>query len=188
MTPSPYPEAAHDAACRLPALVPRSTPFDHAAFSIPHPAPFLCDLRITREGLGTVVNHVSNIEYVRWLDRAAELHSDSLGYSRQSMLDRGIMWFVARHEVDYLAECWLDDELVIATWVRDFCKVKSWREYLIVRPRDRQVICRAATLWVLVSLNSRRPRRIDAEIVDRFHALRTTSPIDLPDTAQPIKA
>jgi len=164
--------AQHDGEDRLPTLVPRSETFDAAAFEIPHPAPFLCDLRITREHLGTVIEHVSNIEYVRWLDRAAELHADSLGYTRQFMLERQIMWFVARHEIDYLAECWLDDELVIATWVRDFHKVKSWRDYLIVRPRDGRVICRAATLWVLVDLASRRPRRIEPEMFDRFRPLR----------------
>lgn len=162
---------AGDAEDRLPTLSPRRGPFDFAAFEGPHPAPFLCDLRITREHLGTVIEHVSNIEYVRWLDRAAELHADSLGYTRRYMLQNQIMWFVARHEIDYLAECWLDDELVIATWVRDFHKVKSWRDYLIVRPRDGQLICRAATLGVLVDLATRRPRRIDREMIDRFRPL-----------------
>ncbi len=127
---------------------------------------------MTREQLGTVIEHVSNIEYVRWLDRAAELHADSLGYTRHLMLKAGLMWFVARHEIDYLAECWLDDELVIATWVRDFHKVRSWRDYVIVRPRDSAVICRAATLWVLVDLATRRPRRIEREMIERFNPLQ----------------
>lgn len=163
---------ARDAEDRLPTLTRRTEPFDLSGFSVPHPAPFLCDLRITREHLGTVIEHVSNIEYVCWLDRAAELHADSLGYTRQYMLSHQIMWFVARHEIDYLAECWLDDQLVIATWVRDFHKVKSWRDYVILRPRDQRVICRAATLWVLVDLETRRPRRIEPEMFDRFKPLR----------------
>lgn len=164
-------DVAHDGANRLPTLTPRATVFDLTAFDVPHPSPFLCDLRITREQLGTVIEHVSNIEYVRWLDRAAELHADSIGYTRQFMLAHHMMWFVARHEIDYLAETWLDDELVIATWVRDFAKVKSWRNYVIVRPRDGQTICRAATLWVLVDLPTRRPKRIDREMIERFRPL-----------------
>ena len=78
----------------------------------------------------------------------------------------------SRIEIDYLAECWLDDELVIATWVRDFHKVRSWRDYVIVRPRDSAVICRAATLWVLVDLATRRPCRVDREMVKRFDPLQ----------------
>lgn len=163
--------AAQDSEHRLPTLVPRAASYGFRAEDVPHSAPFLCDLRIAREHLGAVVEHVSNIEYVRWLDRAAELHADSLGYTRRFMLHNGIMWFVARHEIDYLAECWLNDELVIATWVRDFHKVKSWRDYVIVRPRDDRVICRAATLWVLVDLATRRPRRIQSEMIERFNPL-----------------
>jgi acyl-CoA thioester hydrolase len=81
------------------------------------------------------------------------------------------MWFVARHEIDYLAEAFPDDELIIATWVRDMRKVKSWRDYLIIRPADQTVICRAATLWVLVDLATRRPCRIEREMADRFNPL-----------------
>lgn len=170
-------QPANANASRLPNLTPRTVSFDLRAYGLPAPprTPFLCDMRVTPEQLGTVIEHVSNIEYVRWLDRAAELHADLLGYTRKIMLQRNIMWFVARHEIDYLAESWLDDELVIATWVRDFAKVKSWRDYVIVRPSDSQVICRAATVWVLVDLKSRRPIRIEKDMIDRFLGLATPS-------------
>ncbi len=151
--------------------LPRAAPFDTAAFGVAHPHPFLCDLRIASDGMSRLVEHVSNVEYVRWLDRAAELHADSLGCTRSALLARGVMWFVARHEIDYLAEALPGDELVLATWVRSIQRVKSWRDTLVVRPADRTVVCRASTLWVLVDLSSRRPTRIDAEVAARFEAL-----------------
>ena len=58
---------APDAEHRLPTMIPRAAPFDTGAFDVPHASPFVCDLRITRAQLGTVIEHVSNIEYVRWL-------------------------------------------------------------------------------------------------------------------------
>ena len=81
------------------------------------------------------------------------------------------MWFVARHEIDYLSEVWLDDKLVVATWVRDMKRIKSWRDYAVVRESDMTVVCRAATLWVFVDLQSRRPKRIEPEMAMRFHPL-----------------
>ncbi|MHC4800586.1 MAG: acyl-CoA thioesterase [Planctomycetota bacterium] len=155
----------------MPGLVPRTRQLDLAAFDIPHPQPYLCDARIERGHLSRAVAHVSNIEFVRWMDRAAELHADHLGYTRQTMVDRGIMWFVVRHEIDYLAEAWPDDELVVATWVRDMRRVKSWRDTLVVRPADKTIPCRAATLWVLVDLATRRPTRIDDVMSRRFSPL-----------------
>ena len=83
------------------------------------------------------------------------------------------MFVVARHEIDYMAETWLDDELILATWVRSFRKVKTWRDYVVLRPSDQTIICKAATLWVLVDLNTRRPCRFDADMIQRFQPLHT---------------
>ena len=165
-----------DAPDRLPGLAVRPEAIELSWCDIPHRQPFVCDIRIEPSQVSGVVAHVSNVEYVRWLDRAAELHADSLGYSRQWMMDTGLMWFVARHEIDYLAEVGQDDELVIATWVRDMRKVKSWRDYVIARPKDETIVCRAATLWVLVELETRRPRRIPADMAARFSPLHPSSP------------
>jgi YbgC/YbaW family acyl-CoA thioester hydrolase len=120
----------------------RRNPLDLSWCDVPHREPFICDIAIDSSQISGVVAHVSNIEFVRWLDRAAELHADSLGYTRRWMLDHGGMWFVARHEINYLAEAVLGDDLVIATWVRDMRKVKSWRDYAIVRPTDQTIVCR----------------------------------------------
>lgn len=142
-----------------------------AGLVIPHPRPFICTLTITPDAIGEVVAHVTNVEYVRWLDRAAELHADHLGYTRRVMLDQGWMWFVARHEVDYEAECWEGDELILATWVRDMGRIKSWRDTVAWRPADGRVVMRAATLWVFVDLETRRPARVPTEMADQFDPL-----------------
>jgi acyl-CoA thioester hydrolase len=127
---------------------------------VPHERPFAAALRVGEEHTSSVIPHVSNVQFVRWLDRAAELHGEAAGYGRQRLLSDGCMWFVARHEIDYRAEAHPGEELTVLTWVRDIAHVKSWRESVILRPADETVVCRAATLWVLVDLASRRPRRV----------------------------
>lgn len=159
----------------VPALEPKHEAIDLSMYDVPHPRPFVCELTISPELLSRSLPHVSNIEYVRWLDRAAELHADAAGYTRAAMLEDGVMWFVARHEIDYLAEAWENDHLLIATWVREFKRVKSWREYVIARPADETVVCRGATLWVLVDLASRRPKRIPADMRRSFDPLNEVS-------------
>lgn len=155
------------------SIRPRPDGFESAQWQLPHPAPFWCELIVSARHLSRSIPHVSNVEYVRWLDRAAELHADSLGFTRQSLLNRGVMWFVARHEIDYLAEAWEHDELAIATWVRNVRKVKTWRDSAIVRLADRSVICRASTLWVLVDLGTRRPIRLTDDMLAGFAPLET---------------
>lgn len=143
---------------------------------IPHPRPFVHTRRVGASDLGEVLGHVSNVRYVGWLDEAAEAHATRVGCSRRTLLDQSVMWFVARHEIDYLAETWLDDELRIFTWVDDFTRIKSWRSYVVYRPTDDVIVARARTLWVLVDLTTRRPTRIGSEFVDRFEPLDSLSP------------
>jgi acyl-CoA thioester hydrolase len=164
-TAAPEPAAATVERCDAPA---------GAALlqAVPHPRPFACRIDTRALPGGGTVNHVSNVEYVRWLDRIAELHGDSAGFTRSRLMDAGVMWFVARHEIDYLGEVTPGDELMALTWVRDAARVKAWRDTLIVRTPDHAPVLRAATLWVFVNLSTRRPTRIDPAMLDGLDARR----------------
>lgn len=151
--------------------LPAAALADLAPHAVAHPRPFLAELVVGPEHLSRLVPHANNAEYVRWLDQVAELHSEDLGYGRARLLADGRAWFVARHEVDYLAECWERERLVVATWVRSIKKTTSWRDTLIVRPSDRAVIARAATLWAYVDLASRRPTRVEQAAIEAFDPL-----------------
>lgn len=152
-----------------PSIEDRSLVARHAG----HDHPFIAELRVDATHLSRLIPHVNNVEYLRWVDRVAELHADALGYTREALLGEDRCFFVARHEVDYLAECWMGDRLLVATWVRSMRKTTSWRDTVILRPAttsggDDVVIARAATLWAFVDLSSRRPARIEAAMIDRF--------------------
>ena len=155
-----------------------AAPPNLAALDIPHPAPCVLSLVVGTGAVSNVVDHVTNIDYVRWLDRAAELHSDTIGFPRDRLVELGALWFVARHEIDYLAETQAGDELVIATWVRDMRRIKSWRDYVVYRPADETVVCRAATLFVYVNLATRRPTRIPAAMARQFEPMEEPVGLD----------
>lgn len=141
---------------------------DLVALEIPHPDPFVMHVHVEKTNLSSVIAHVDNIQYVTWLDRAAVLHADSLGMTRAWLKQTDRMWFVARHEIDYLAEAWLADDVQVLTWIRSVHKVKSWRDYVIYRESDDTILCRASSLWVFVDLQSRRPIRIPPDACARF--------------------
>jgi len=153
-------------------MTPSAIDANLADHGVDHPDPFVLRFTVTADQVSSVVPHVDNVAVIRWLDRAAELHAAALGWPRTRLLDENIMWFVGRHEVDYLAEASEADELIVATWVRDIRRVKSWRDYVIVRPSDNRIICRAATLWVLVDLSTRRTKAFTPEMIEQFAPLR----------------
>ncbi len=142
-----------------------------ASLGCPHPRPFVAELVVAKEHLSRAVPHANNAEYVRWLDRVAELHSDSLGFTRDALLGEDRCWFVVRHEVDYLAECWEGERLLLFTWVRSIRRTTSWRDTLIHRPSDRTVVAKASTLWAYIDLATRRPARVPSEMAAAFEPL-----------------
>ena len=119
------------------------------------------------------VPHVNNAEYVRWVDRIAELHSDHLGHTRDNLLAAGRMWFVARHELDYRAEAFVGDELLFATWIHDYSRTTAHRSTVIVRVSDRRRVLEASTRWAYIDLESRRPTRIPEDVRAVFPLIET---------------
>ncbi len=116
------------------------------------------------------VAHVSNVEYIRWLDHVGQAHLAALGWTSEQLVASGAMWFVARHEVDYRREAHAGEQLYVATWVRNLRRVKSWRDTIVWREGDAEpdIVSTASTLWVHVDLDRRRPVPPPADMAARL--------------------
>ena len=130
--------------------------------------PFVIDLKVGSDdidGLG----HANNAVYVTWLERCAWRHSQRLGLdlSEYRRLDRAMA--VLRHEIDYLASAYEDDDLQLATWIVDWDqKLKMTRQFQLVRPRDGLTMLRARTTFVCIELSSGKPKRMPAEFIEGY--------------------
>lgn len=124
------------------------------------------------------VDHVSNVEYVRWLDTAGQMHLADLGWNSTDLIEAGAMWFVGRHEIDYRREARAGEVLRAATWVRCVRRVKSWRDTIVWRETETELdtVCTASTLWVHVDLESRRPVRPPDDMVTALTPLGVSDP------------
>jgi acyl-CoA thioester hydrolase len=71
-----------------------------------------------------------------------------------------------RHEIDYLKQAFLGEELVAKTWVDDFVGVKSIRHCEIIR--GKEILARSVTHWISLDAQTLRPKRITEEIVKQF--------------------
>lgn len=117
------------------------------------------------ENLSALVPHANNVQIVGWIDEAARAHGDASGLTRERMHSEGRMWFVARHEIDYVAESFSGDEIMVATWIVAVTKTTATRVTRVWRrpaegrdPWDLAVD--AVSRWVHMNLATRRPIRI----------------------------
>ncbi|HEX3764153.1 MAG TPA: acyl-CoA thioesterase [Kofleriaceae bacterium] len=112
------------------------------------------------------LGHVSNLVYLRWVAEVAMAHSRARGWNIARYRAHGAAFMVRRHEIDYIAQVTLGQELRAETWV------DSWRAASCIRKtelfRDTILVARAATTWAMIGLTSGRPQRISDELLAAF--------------------
>ncbi len=114
------------------------------------------------------LGHVNNLVYLSWMIDAAVAHSKERGWSHKEYMERGAGWVVRSHNIEYLQPAYLDNEIVIKTWVSNFQRIRSTRQYRIERRDNGIVMARAKTDWVWVSYTSWQPCRIPPDVIQSF--------------------
>jgi acyl-CoA thioester hydrolase len=111
------------------------------------------------------LQHVNNVVYVQFMQAVADKHWHSVALNE---LEKQVIWVVRRHEIDYLHQAVLGDELLIRTWTGEHTTVSWDRHYEIIRPADQKKIISAKSVWVLLDKTTGRPRRIEESLLKRF--------------------
>jgi acyl-CoA thioester hydrolase len=106
--------------------------------------------------------------YARLLEEAARLASADAGYPPGWYSTHATAWVIRRSTIECgrAIPCGVDLEIV--TWVADFRRVRSYREYEVRLPGESAAVLTAQTDWVYVDARSGRPRRIPEEMMRAF--------------------
>jgi acyl-CoA thioester hydrolase len=99
---------------------------------------------------------------LRFLQETATRASTDAGFDPLFYERAGTMWLVRRTVLALLAPVRYGDEVEAVTWIADFRRVRSRRDYEI-RSAAR-LIARAHTDWVYVDRLQSRPRRVPEEM------------------------
>ncbi|MFZ2642118.1 MAG: acyl-CoA thioesterase [Verrucomicrobiia bacterium] len=111
--------------------------------------------------------HVNNVEYVKWMQDVAVMHSDSVGCTAATK-EAGATWVARSHRIEYLRPAFAGDRVVALTWVCNFRKVRSSRRYKFLRSIDDTVLAEGETDWVFVEVNTGRPRSVPESVSSLF--------------------
>jgi len=120
---------------------------------------FSFQLKVEEKHLDAL-NHVNNVVYLKWVNDISEKHWSLIS---NKDLNAKYVWVVLRHELDYVGEAKLGDEISIYTWVGETKGVKSVRHVHIYK--EDRVLLRAASTWCLIDQKTLRPSRIKEDIL-----------------------
>ena len=122
---------------------------------------------------------------LRLLQETATRASTDAGFDPLFYERAGTMWLVRRTALELLAPARYGDEIEAVTWIADFRRVRSRREYEV--HCGTRLIARAHTDWVYVDRLQSRPRRVPDEM-QRVFVPDGAAPLDrpqFPDTRPP---
>jgi len=121
---------------------------------------FVETITVKEEHLDSL-RHVNNQIYLQWVNDIAKSH---WAFLTSGKFDQRYFWVVRRHEIDYLRQAILNDELNIVTWVGDTEGVWSVRHVQI--KKGEELLVDVKTTWLLIDSEKNLPVRISGEVLE----------------------
>jgi len=112
--------------------------------------------------------HVNNANYLRYATQAAVEASADAGYDSAKYAELGTLWLIREAGVEYLRPARSGETLNVKTWVSDFRRVRSRREYELTLASTDEIVARAFTDWVYLDAQTGQPTRIPDEMMAAF--------------------
>ena len=130
-----------------------------------YPNPHIVKVQVHADDIDQL-GHANNRVYLNWIMTAAYAHSERLGLSVNDYLNIGVAMVAKRHELNYVAATFVNDELVVGTWIAtNDNRFNSQRKYQIIRLADDKTILRAETDWVSMNIKNGKPQRMPEEFI-----------------------
>lgn len=107
------------------------------------------------------LNHVNNVVYLQWVNDISEKHWELLS---NKDLNSKYFWVCLRHEIDYLNQAIIGDEIRVFTWVGESVGVKSIRNVIIYK--GDLILTNIKSTWCLIDSKTLRPTRIKEDILE----------------------
>ena len=127
--------------------------------------PRLCTVRLR---VPEAPGRLCSSAYARLLEEAATAVSSEAGFPPEWYARDGTAWVIRRTTIDCDTPLSGGDDVTVATWVADFRRVRSRRDYEIHRASGSSPAVRASSDWVFVERSSGRPRRIPEPMTRAF--------------------
>ena len=109
------------------------------------------------------LNHVNNVRYVQWIQDIAKAHWEQ---NTTKNIRDSFFWVVVNHFIEYKSPAFLNDQILIKTYVTNYTSVTSTR--VVEMHKNDKLLVKAETVWCLLSVSTNRPARITEEIKSLF--------------------
>lgn len=110
--------------------------------------------------------HVNNVQYVQWIQDIAKAHWESK--ANPAVLNK-YFWVVIRHEIDYKKQAFLNEEILLRTFVGEHTHVTSVRNVHFLNKKTNKILVKAKSTWCLMGSLTKKPVKISEELLRVFY-------------------
>lgn len=114
------------------------------------------------------LGHVNNAIYLRWAQEIAVRHWSLVA---TEAMKRRWLWVVLRHEIDYRDPILPGDDVIARTWLGAADGPRFDRYVDLRKPGAQRAAAAVRSTWVLIDAETRRPKRVGADILEAFGGL-----------------
>ena len=115
------------------------------------------------------LGHANNKSYLDWMEKVAWHHAQSVGIDKPLQRQLNRILAVYEHHMHYLGSCYESDEIELKTWIGEqigCCQRERFFEF--VRTRDNKTVFKACSIYVCITLNTHKPKRIPQEFIQPY--------------------
>ena len=115
------------------------------------------------------LRHVNNKSYLDWMEKIAWAHAQSVGINTDMQKRLNRILAVYQHQMQYLASCYAGEEIELRTWIgKQIGCCQRERFFEFVRLADNKTVFKAESIYVCISLNTHKPKKIPAEYTELY--------------------
>jgi len=109
-----------------------------------------------------IAKRLSPVNLIDYLSDSACSHSESLGFSLESLYKKGFSWILLSWNIMIDQLPGLEEKFQVETWISKSKRCFAYREFL-VRNSQNKIIIHASSRWVFYNIKERKPAKIFPE-------------------------
>lgn len=114
------------------------------------------------------LDHVNNLVYVKWAIDIAKNHWENIATEK---MIKSYHWVLLEHNIKYILPAYLNDKILLKTYIDDTTRIKSKRVVEFYNIRYNKIIAISNTSWCLINSRSKKIQRINDQILNIFKTL-----------------
>ena len=119
------------------------------------------------DGLG----HVNNVVYMQWMQEVTTAHIEAIGLGLKQYHALKHAMVAVEHKVQYRKAAFLDDKIILRTWLSDLNSLYSIRQYAFYRFEDQSLLFTGLTKWACIEIATGHPKRMSPTFLQAYQPL-----------------